>query len=85
MQEINKSQESLNSARNRFRPLAERAAMLFFLVKDLTKLEYVYQFSLKWFMDLFEKELINKEKEIGALGAVDPVVDLTNSLTMSVY
>ena len=85
LSEINKSNETLLEARNRFRPLAERAAMLFFLVKDLTKLEYVYQFSLKWFMDLFEKELINKEKEIGALGAVDPVVDLTNSLTMSVY
>ena len=83
--EINKSQDTLLEARNRFRPLAERAAMLFFLVKDLTKLEYVYQFSLKWFMDLFEKELLNKEKEIGALSDADPVVELTNSLTMSVY
>ena len=85
MQEINKSQESLNSARNRFRPLAERAAMLFFLVKDLTKLEYVYQFSLKWFMDLFEKELITKDKEFVSTSELDPVVDLTNRLTMTVY
>jgi len=35
--------------------------MLFFLVKDLHRIEHVYQFSLKWFMRLFDQELKNKE------------------------
>ena len=56
--------------------------MLFFLVKDLTKLEHVYQFSLKWFMNLFEAELRDK---IPVPGHADPVVDLINRLTKTVY
>lgn len=56
--------------------------MLFFLVKDLTKLEHVYQFSLKWFMNLFEAEL----RENNPTPAhPDPVVDLINRLTKNVY
>ena len=56
--------------------------MLFFLVRDLTKVERIYQFSLKWFMRLFEQELRSKENINSML---DPLVDLNNRLTRSVY
>ena len=56
--------------------------MMFFLVKDLTKLEHVYQFSLKWFMNLFETELRDK---IPVPGHADPVIDLINRLTKTIY
>ena len=63
-------------------PVAKRAAMLFFLVKDLHKIENVYQFSLKWFMRLFDQELKNKENVNSML---DPLVDLNNRLTKAIY
>lgn len=56
--------------------------MLFFLVRDLAKVERIYQFSLKWFMKLFEQELRSKENINSML---DPLVDLNNRLTRSVY
>ena len=80
--EIDKSQASLLEARNRYRPVAQRAAMLFFLVKDLTKLEYVYQFPLKWFVDVFESVLRSRDIK---LANPDPVIDLTERLTTTVY
>lgn len=56
--------------------------MLFFLVRDLAKVEKIYQFSLKWFMRSFEQELRGRENVNSML---DPLVDLNNRLTRSVY
>ena len=53
LQEVNRTQQELNEARRNYMPVAIRAAMLFFVIKDLNRLEYVYQFSLKWFMEIF--------------------------------
>jgi hypothetical protein len=55
---------------------------MFFLVRDLAKIENIYQFSLKWFMKLFEHELKTKENVNSML---DPLVDLNRRLTCSVY
>ena len=82
--DIEKSEASLLAARNRFRPVAQRAAMLFFLVKDLTKLEYVYQFPLKWFVDVFES-VLHARGDVMVRSNADPVIDLTERLTKTVY
>ena len=57
LKEISKGQDALLDARGKYQPVASRAASLFFVIKDLTKLEHVYQFSLNWFMDIFQAEL----------------------------
>jgi dynein heavy chain len=44
--------------------------------------EKVYQFSLKWFLNLFELELRNRE---AVNKDIDPVEDLTERLTKIVY
>ena len=62
--------------------MAKRAALLYFLVRDLQRIEYVYQFSLKWFLELFDFELKTKEN---LNTAIDPLLDLNQRLTRSVY
>jgi dynein heavy chain len=85
LKEISKGQDELLEARSKYQPVAARAAMLFFVVKDLSKLEHVYQFSLKWFMDIFEAELSAEEVPNPTGVPIDPVIDLNERLTQSVY
>jgi len=59
--------------------------MLFFVIKDLNRLEYVYQFSLKWFMEIFEAELKAEDTQEAGKPKVDPVIDLNDRLTQAVY
>jgi hypothetical protein len=71
-------------------PVAETAASLFFLAKDLHRLERIYIFSLSWFMELFKQELRwkppIKEQEAQANDeSFDPVQDLQKRLVTSVY
>lgn len=36
-----------------YRPIAKHAKELFFCIKDLSQINFIYQFSLKWFINLF--------------------------------
>jgi hypothetical protein len=35
--------------------------LLYFLVSDLSKIEVMYQFSLKWYIDIFTEEVKQKK------------------------
>ena len=65
-------------AKLQYQPVAARAALLFFVVQDLSKLQHVYQFSLKWFMDIFEGQLRSEDENVLSN---DPVIDLNMRLT----
>ena len=54
---------------------------MFFIVNDLSRVNNIYQFSLKWFFNIFESELKNKEVNSN----VDPLIDLMNRLTKATY
>ena len=45
--EAKKTEEKINEAREYYRPTAERASLLYFLLNDLHKINPMYQFSLK--------------------------------------
>lgn len=88
--EMNESQSALQEARNSYMPVAETAASLFFLAKDLHRLERIYIFSLSWFMDLFKQELrwkppIKEQEAQQNDESFDPVQDLQKRLVASVY
>lgn len=40
-----------------YAPVAYRASILYFIVKDLQKVNSMYQFSLTWFKQIFTKSL----------------------------
>lgn len=47
----------LNETRNFYSEVACIVAALFFVFMDLANVEHMYQFSLDWFISLFEKSI----------------------------
>ena len=47
---------------DRYRPTAFRGSLLFFCVSDLARVDPMYQYSLQWFLGLFEAGLDNSDK-----------------------
>lgn len=47
------AQIDVDECRMNYRPIAKHAKELFFCIKDLSNLNSIYQFSLKWFINLF--------------------------------
>ncbi|XP_045053259.2 dynein axonemal heavy chain 11 isoform X2 [Desmodus rotundus] len=45
--EAKENEERINEARERYRPVAARASLLYFVINDLRKINPIYQFSLK--------------------------------------
>lgn len=68
-------QASLDGQRDAYRPIAERGASAYFLLKDLRTLNHMYQFSLALFLRHFNQALANApacesvDARIAALGA----------------
>lgn len=47
MKEAKVTEGEINIARENYRPAAERASLLYFILSDLNKINPIYQFSLK--------------------------------------
>ncbi|EFJ27757.1 hypothetical protein SELMODRAFT_94851 [Selaginella moellendorffii] len=58
----------IDNARSGYKPVAKVTAILFFCVSDMANIEPMYQYSLPWFIDLFEFSIMNSEKspDLGA-------------------
>ncbi|XP_006750283.2 dynein heavy chain 17, axonemal-like [Leptonychotes weddellii] len=72
----------INEARENYRPAAERASLLYFILNDLNKINPIYQFSLKAFNVVFEKAI---QKTTPAEEVRQRVINLTDEITYSVY
>uniref|UniRef100_A0A7M4E560 Dynein axonemal heavy chain 14 n=1 Tax=Crocodylus porosus TaxID=8502 RepID=A0A7M4E560_CROPO len=57
-----KTEATIEKARKSYLPVATRGAVLYFVVADLVKINYMYQFSLEWFHKIFVEsmESVNK-------------------------
>lgn len=61
-QRINESkqnEEQINSARNKYRALATQGQMLYFSILELRSIDYMYQYSLEKYKQIFVKALQN--------------------------
>ncbi|XP_069786102.1 dynein axonemal heavy chain 17-like isoform X3 [Narcine bancroftii] len=72
----------INVARENYRPAAERASLLYFIIDDLNKINPIYQFSLKAFHIVFENAI---HRSVPADDVKDRVVNLTEEITYSVF
>ncbi|XP_033038307.1 dynein heavy chain 17, axonemal isoform X2 [Trachypithecus francoisi] len=72
----------INEARENYRPAAERASLLYFILNDLNKINPIYQFSLKAFNVVFEKAI---QRTTPANEVKQRVINLTDEITYSVY
>ena len=56
-----KTEELIAQFREKFLPIAQRAALLYFCASDFSVVDPMYQFSLKWFVSLFKTAVTNSE------------------------
>uniref|UniRef100_A0A7S2P1M5 Uncharacterized protein n=1 Tax=Leptocylindrus danicus TaxID=163516 RepID=A0A7S2P1M5_9STRA len=61
-----KTQTMINDTRQTYRPIASHASTLFFCISELACIEPMYQFSLEWFIALFQLAINSTEKSTGA-------------------
>ncbi|NXP09467.1 DYH17 protein, partial [Thinocorus orbignyianus] len=72
----------INEARENYRPAAERASLLYFILSDLNKINPIYQFSLKAFNTVFETAI---QRTAPSNDTKQRVINLTDEITYSVY
>nr|XP_008523107.1 PREDICTED: dynein heavy chain 17, axonemal [Equus przewalskii]XP_008523108.1 PREDICTED: dynein heavy chain 17, axonemal [Equus przewalskii] len=82
VQEAKITEVKINEARENYRPAAERASLLYFILNDLSKINPIYQFSLKAFNVVFEKAI---QRATPAEEVKPRVINLTDEITYSVY
>lgn len=65
-------EREISEVRKKYLPIASRAADLYNVLADLTQINYMYQFSLEWFMDKYTKAVVlgNEALEKTADGGV---------------
>nr|XP_015200682.1 PREDICTED: dynein heavy chain 14, axonemal isoform X2 [Lepisosteus oculatus] len=51
------TEKEIDKARKKYLPVAKRGAILYFLLADLIQINYMYQFSLDWFNEMFIKAI----------------------------
>lgn len=72
----------IDSARECYRPAAERSSILYFILNDLHKINPIYQFSLKAFTVVFKDAIAKSQSEDDETARVLGLID---SITFSVY
>ncbi|XP_070822029.1 dynein axonemal heavy chain 11 [Chaetodon trifascialis] len=80
--EARENETKINEARELYRPAAERASLLFFIISDLSKINPMYQFSLKTFNSVFNKAMAHAEWDEDVRTRVHT---LTEAITYSVF
>nr|KAJ3422838.1 Dynein heavy chain 6, axonemal [Polyrhizophydium stewartii] len=56
------TEQDINMAREKYRPVAIRGSVLYFVIADLAEIDSMYQFSLKYFKNLFNNCIVQSEK-----------------------
>ncbi|NXI41699.1 DYH17 protein, partial [Galbula dea] len=82
VKEAKDTEDQINVTRENYRPVAERASLLYFILRDLSKINLLYQFSLKAFLGVFEKAI---PRAAPSDDIKQRVVNLTDEITYSVY
>ncbi|NXH39972.1 DYH17 protein, partial [Dicaeum eximium] len=82
VKEAKVTEVQINVARENYRPAAERASLLYFILSDLCKINPIYQFSLKAFTGVFDKAI---QRAVPSEDTRERVINLTDQITFSVY
>ncbi|XP_061490002.1 dynein axonemal heavy chain 6 isoform X2 [Rhineura floridana] len=60
--EAETTEEKINAAREKYRPVATRGSVMYFVIASLSEIDPMYQFSLKYFKQLFNITIETSEK-----------------------
>ncbi|VDL90310.1 unnamed protein product [Schistocephalus solidus] len=56
------TEAEINKAREEYRPVAERGALIYFLIQDMATINIMYESGLRQFLKLFDDSLLSSEK-----------------------
>ena len=56
------TQSKIELTRLGYLPVAEHSSILFFCISDLANIDPMYQYSLNWFINLYNNSIMNSEK-----------------------
>ena len=70
--------KKITIAREEFRPIASRGSVLYFLVVEMSKVNVMYQTSLKQFLQLFDASIKLSEKSLVASERIENVLQKLN-------
>uniref|UniRef100_A0A8C3K8B9 Dynein axonemal heavy chain 1 n=1 Tax=Calidris pygmaea TaxID=425635 RepID=A0A8C3K8B9_9CHAR len=76
------TEKDINMTRLQYVPVASRSQILYFCVSDLSNVDPMYQYSLEWFLNIFQMGISNSEK---ADDVNDRIVNINNYITFSLY
>ncbi|CAM5115591.1 unnamed protein product [Eretmochelys imbricata] len=62
LKEAESTEEKINAAREKYRPVATRGSVMYFVIASLSEIDPMYQFSLKYFKQLFNTTIETSEK-----------------------
>lgn len=82
VEEGQKTEIDINTAREIYRPVASEGAMLYFLLTKLCTIEHMYQYSLDSFVSYFYKSI---DRADFAEKVHDRVISLRSSLRITIY
>lgn len=79
--EAEKTAENINNARKQYVPVAVRGSVLYFVVADLSMIDPMYQYSLDFFVKLFESRLVKAKKSDNLNERIEILIkDITESV-----
>ncbi|KAK3507623.1 hypothetical protein QTP70_031174 [Hemibagrus guttatus] len=62
LEEAEATELKINTAREKYRPVATRGSVMYFVIASLSEIDPMYQFSLKYFKQLFNSTIETSEK-----------------------
>ncbi|EPQ11489.1 Dynein heavy chain 11, axonemal [Myotis brandtii] len=80
--EAKENEKKINEARECYRPVAARAALLYFVINDLRKINPIYQFSLKAFSVLFHRAMEQADRVGDTQGRISVLME---SITHAIF
>ena len=72
----------IDEARMGYQPIAIHSSILFFTITDLANIEPMYQYSLPWFVNLYNNAIENAERSDNVVTRLE---HLENYFTYSLY
>jgi dynein heavy chain len=56
------TEKKIDETRESYRPIANHSSVLYFCIADMANIDPMYQYSLNWFIDLFNNAIVNSTK-----------------------